>query len=382
MGQLGLHSAMAGLRMAAPLQALREGYGAAEVGVLLALFAAAPVMLALPAGRLADRWGYHRPVALAVALAMLGALAAVVCTFWEGTVHFALLCASAALTGTAANNGMMAIHRAAARLATDGTERVRLFSWLGVAPSLANVVGPVAAGFAIDQGGFVSAYALLLAMPLLSLWSMRKVPRSVAQPVASTDGAPSSWELLQRPGFKRLLSVNWLMSSCWDAHTFAVPILGHQLGFSASVIGLILGAFTGSVSFIRLVIPLVASRLNERQVLRAAMVGTGVVLLIYPWATEAWQMAVLALVLGVTLGCTQPMVMVMLHHVSPADRFGEALAVRSMVINLSSTTMPLMFGIAGVALGVTALFVTMGASVMAGSLLARRLQVPPRQPHS
>jgi MFS family permease len=64
-GQLGLHAAMAGLRMAAPLQALREGYSAWAVGVLLALFAAAPVLLALHAGRLADRHGYHRPVRMA-----------------------------------------------------------------------------------------------------------------------------------------------------------------------------------------------------------------------------------------------------------------------------------------------------------------------------
>jgi len=56
-GQLGLHSAMAGLRMAAPLQALREGHSPWAVGLLLALFAAAPVLLALHAGRLADRLG-------------------------------------------------------------------------------------------------------------------------------------------------------------------------------------------------------------------------------------------------------------------------------------------------------------------------------------
>ena len=42
-GQVGMHSAMAGLRMAAPLQALREGYSAWSVGLLLALFAPAAV---------------------------------------------------------------------------------------------------------------------------------------------------------------------------------------------------------------------------------------------------------------------------------------------------------------------------------------------------
>ena len=45
-GQIGMHSAMAGLRMAAPLQALHEGFSAWTVGLLLALFALAPVVSA------------------------------------------------------------------------------------------------------------------------------------------------------------------------------------------------------------------------------------------------------------------------------------------------------------------------------------------------
>ena len=54
-GQVFLHACMAGMRLAAPLLALREGYSAAAVGVLLALFALTQVFLALPAGR------YRRP---------------------------------------------------------------------------------------------------------------------------------------------------------------------------------------------------------------------------------------------------------------------------------------------------------------------------------
>ena len=51
---------------------------------------------------------------------------------------------------------------------SDSTERVRMFSWLGIAPSLSNVIGPVAAGLMIDAGGFRAAYLLLLALPLLT----------------------------------------------------------------------------------------------------------------------------------------------------------------------------------------------------------------------
>ena len=62
LGQISLHSCMAGVRMAAPLQALDQGRSEWSVGVLMALFALGPIALALPAGRMADRHGYHRPL--------------------------------------------------------------------------------------------------------------------------------------------------------------------------------------------------------------------------------------------------------------------------------------------------------------------------------
>jgi MFS family permease len=49
---------MAGVRVAAPLYALRSGHDAWAVGVLMALFALGPMFFALRAGRYADRVGY------------------------------------------------------------------------------------------------------------------------------------------------------------------------------------------------------------------------------------------------------------------------------------------------------------------------------------
>lgn len=98
-GQLGLHAAMAGLRMATPLQALRLGASAWTVGVLLALFAAAPVLLALHSGRLADRLGYHRPVRIAAGLAVAGMGCAVASVWLTGGWTLA---ASSAMNGVSA----------------------------------------------------------------------------------------------------------------------------------------------------------------------------------------------------------------------------------------------------------------------------------------
>jgi len=130
-----------------------------------------------------------------------------------------------------------------------------------------------------------------------------------------------------------------------------VPVLGHGRGFSASTIGLILGTFTLSVTGVRMLIPLLAHRVDEIRVLRGAMLGTGAVFALYPLAPSAPAMGALAVLLGITLGSVQPMVMSMLHHLTPDQRHGEALAFRSMAINGSSALMPLLFGAAGAVVG-------------------------------
>jgi MFS family permease len=371
-GQIALHSCMAGVRMAAPLAALNEGHAAWAVGVLLGLFAAAPIALAMSAGRLADRHGYHRPIRVAVLLEVAGGLCAALSTVL-GSSGFIALCVAAMLTGAGANFGLIAIQRAAARMAHDATELKRVFSWLGLAPALSNVVGPVLAGTLIDGSGFRLAFAVLAALPLATLVWARFVPLETPIARPPRPAGQSSWKLLEAPGFGRLLLVNWLLSSSWDVHSFLVPILGHQRGFSASAIGLVLGVFATAVTVVRLAIPVIAHRLRESHVLMGSMLVCALVFVVYPFARTASLMGCCAVVLGLALGAVQPMIMTTLHQITPADRHGEAIALRSMAINCSSAVMPLAFGLAGATFGASALFWLMGLAVAGGSFAARRI---------
>ncbi len=375
-GQICLHACMTGVRMAAPLQALREGQAAWVVGLLMGLFAAAPIVLALQAGRLADRRGYHHPMRIAVALTVLGALVALAVT-WVPSFTFPAMCVAAMLVGGGANVGLIAIQRTASRHAADPTALKRVFSWLGLAPALANVIGPVLAGALIDLGGFRAAYAVMAALPFGALLWARRVPKEAARPRESGAGAPRAWDLLRTPGLRRLLAVNWLLSSSWDVHSFLVPVLGHERGFSASAIGLVLGVFAVAVAAVRLAIPLIAQHLREGQVLAGCMLWTAGVFALYPFAHAAWAMGLLAAALGLALGAVQPMIMATLHQLTPPERHGEAIALRSMTINFSSALMPLLFGALGAMLGASALFWLMGAAVGAGSWPARRVAAVP-----
>jgi MFS family permease len=373
-GQVCLHSCMAGIRVAGPLLALRSGQPPWAVGVLLGLFAAAPVLSSLYAGRLADRHGYHHPLRLAVVLTVLGGLFAAAAT-WFIEVQFLLLGVAACLCGVGTNFGLIANQRTAGRLADgDRVALTRIFSWLALAPALSNVVGPVMAGSLIDLAGFRGAFIALTLLPLAALVWARQVPREQAagRPVAST-GRRAAWELFALPGMGRLLLVNFLLSSSWDLHSFIVPVIGHERGFSASAIGLILGVFAACVAGVRFLLPFLSHRLREHQVLVVAMWMTGAVLCVYPWVHSAWWMAVCAGILGLALGAVNPMVMTALHHLTPSDRHGEAIALRSMSINASSALMPLIFGAAGAALGASTLFWLMGAAVGLGSWQARQV---------
>jgi MFS family permease len=375
-GQLCLHSGMAGLRMAAPLLALRDGHSAFAVGVLLALFAAAPIALALAAGRMADRHGYHRPVRVAVVLTLAGGALAAGAAWLAGGWRYGGLCAAAVLSGAGANFGLIAIQRTAGRLAQDPTDLKRVFSWLGLAPALSNVVGPVLAGVLIDAAGFAAAFAVLALLPLgATLWA-RRVP--VEPPATAAHGAAggtrrAALQMLADPAMRRLLLVNWLLSTSWDVHSFAVPVLGHERGLSASAIGVILGVFALAVAGVRVVIPALAHRLKEAQVLAGAMLLTATVFGLYPLAHGAWPMAACAVVLGLALGAVQPMIMSTLHQITPHHQHGQAIALRSMTINISSTVMPLGFGVVGTALGASGLFWLMAGLVGAGSFVARRV---------
>lgn len=373
-GQICLHSCMTGLRLAAPLQALRLGHAEWAVGLLLGLFAVAPMVIALPAGRMTDRRGYHLPMLIAVALSVVGGVLAVGST-GLGSGQLLMLCVSAVFTGAGTNYGLIAIQRTAGRNALDSTQLKRVFSWLGLAPALANVIGPVLAGVMVDWAGFRWAYAALAVLPLLGLWSARWVPHEARTETAPPGRRQSSWDLLQVPGVARLFFVNWLLSASWDVHVFVVPILGHERGFSASAIGVILGAFAGAVTAVRLLVPILAHRLKESQVLVAAMLTTGAILCVYPLVHSALLMGVCAISLGLALGSVQPMILTKLHNLTPPNRHGEAIALRSMTIGLASAAMPLLFGVAGAAVGAAALFWAMGTAVALGSSQVRLIDV-------
>jgi MFS family permease len=366
---VGLHACMAATRVAASLSVLAQGYPEWVVGVLLSLYAVAPIVLSLWAGRLADRFGFHRPVTWAVGMALTGAALPV------ATQHLAALAVSGVLTGGAVSVAAVAIQREAGLMARDAGDLKRVFSWVSLGPALSNMLAPVITGLLIDHFGFRSAFAFGALLPLLAVAAAWRVPRTPLP--ADADGArlPQSgaFELLRLPVLRNLLLVNVAMAACWDAHSFTVPVVGHARELSASAIGLVLGAFALAATVVRLAISAWADRLDEGRALRAAMMLATAVLLVYAWLPGAAGMMIGSALLGLALGSVQPMVLSALHQAAPPDRQGQALALRMVFTNLATIAMPAGFGLLAVLAGNAAPMWLMAVLLVAARWPANRL---------
>lgn len=370
-----VHASMAATRVAGSLLLLHLGYAEWTVGVLLALFAVAPIGLSLWAGRLADRHGLHRPLGMGVALGAGGAAVAVI------SQHPVALAIAALGTGGAISVAAVGIQREAGLMAREPGELKRVFSWVALGPALSNALAPIVVGLLIDHVGYRSGFVFAAVLPLMAWHLGRKVPRNAPLPSAQagedSQGRPrGAMSLLRLVPLRRLLIVNLAMSACWDAHSFAVPVLGHVRGLSASSIGVVLGSFAVAATLVRLAISRWADHLDEKRALHRAMALAAATCAVYYWLPGAAGMAAGSAMLGLALGSVQPMVLSMLHQVTPADRHGQALGLRMLATNSATIVMPVGFGALAAAAGPAAPLWLMGSLVLAAQWPARRIKPP------
>lgn len=360
------HGVLVGSRVTVSLAALAHGADAMGVGLLIALYALLPALLAVAAGRMLDRIGVRLPMLVGMAGLGLGAALPLF------TMAMPMLAVSATLVGTAFTLFQLATQRATGDLGGP-MERARNFSVLAVSYSVSGFVGPIAVGFTIDHLGYPAASALLVAVAALALVVLlarrRSWPRLSRHTAAEHSGGVRA--LLRLRTVRRVLFVNVLLAVGWDLHTVFVPIYGARIGLRAGEIGLVLASFAAATLVIRMAMPLVARHVTEPRVLGVALLGAAVVYFLLPWSGSATTLAALLFALGLCLGSGQPMVMSLLHHHAPPGRIGEAVGVRMSLVQSSSVAVPLLFGALGASIGLTPIFWLVGACLAAGSALTR-----------
>jgi MFS family permease len=137
----------------------------------------------------------------------------------------------------------------------------------------------------------------------------------------------------------------------------------------------VLGVFALATFTVRIVLPGLAKRYTEAQVLTAGIFVAAFAFVLFPFFSNAYILAGAAFVLGLGVGCGQPMSMSLIYALAPAGRQAEAAGLRVTANNVTHLIIPVLFGSLGTAFGYGPVFLTNSAMLVAGGALMRKAKI-------
>lgn len=358
-----VHAGFAGAKVALPLHALSLGVDAFWVGVMMALWALCPMLIALYVGRLVDRVGPRKPMLFGSIGVMIALLVPFLFPDVIGLIAMALAVGTSFQFFFVPTQGITG--------ALGGPEqRARNYSLLAVGFSIASFLGPLIAGFSIDYLGFRHAY-LMLAGPALGAVILLSIKGGLLPKAAvgAADGQKktSSFELLRIVRLRDAIIASGLISIAWDLYLFYFPIYGHSIELSASVIGMVISTFAAAVFAIRIALPALTRRWSEFEILLYAIGFAGLVFVLFPFLQNPFLLAAASFLLGLGCGVGQPMSMSLIYSLSPAGRASEGAGLRVMFNHFTHMVVPIAFGGLGTMFGFVPVFVSCSAILIGGS---------------
>ena len=358
-----VHVSFGGSRILLSLYALSQGGTPLIIGLLISVYALAPMFVSVKAGRMADRIGHRLPMYYGVLGLVAGLLVPVA---WRGLP--ALFVSAAVVGGSFAFFNVAA--QALAGAMSPPERRSFNFSTLSMGYSVASLVGPLVVGYSVDHAGPVWAYAILscvLIAPVALLGSKRRIPMARAGGEAS--GKRSVLDLLRNRGLLAIFVASGACVTGWDVFTFFMSIYGTRIGLSATMIGVVISTFGVATLVVRIFIPRLTGRHGEPKVLGWAMVLGAAAFATIPLFESVALLVLAAFVMGLGLGCGQPLTMMITYNRSPAGRAGEANGLRQMANNVTHMVVPLLFGALGSVFGMGPVFWANSFILLGGAFL-------------
>lgn len=371
-----VHGCLTGSRVVLSLFAIDLGVNALQIGLMVALYSATPLMLGVTAGRSTDRYGVQPPMLFGAVLCACGLLLPYL---WQ---HVGALYLSAVVIGTG-----FVFYNVAVQNLTGAwgprADRAKNFSTLSLGYSISSFLGPLAVGYVIEYFSHARAYlclALSMLVAIAILLGSRSI-RAVDTPHATTH-TQSAFSLLRTPELRKVLITSAMIVTGWDLYMFYLPLYGHSIGLPPSTIGIILGMFAIATFVVRFWLPQLNARFTARRVLAVSMFFGAAVFVAFPFAHNAWLIGVLSFGIGLALGCGQPITLLMSYNRSPEGRTGEVTGVRMTLNHCTHTVVPVVAGGLGAAFGMTPVFVmiaaVLGVSGYLSSTVKRAGETPPR----
>jgi MFS family permease len=359
--------ALNGSRMLVALYAIDLHASPFAIGLLISMYSIFPLVLAVYAGRISDRIGVRWPMVLSA----FGVGASLL--FPAVVPTMSALYVSAALIGAANIFFHVSAHNLVGSL-SEAHQRTRNFGTFSLGAAISGFVGPMLVGVMVDRAGYSVTFYTLAAIAVIPGIILLCYSRFIPAKVTIKQDARSGglMELVKNPPLRGALISSGLIITGIDLFNFYMPIYGRSIGLSASVIGVIIGMQAAASFVVRLWMPWLAKRHGEKQVLTWSLMLAGATYFLFPSFQQPVVLAAISFLLGLALGCGQPLSIILTYNYSPPGRAGEALGLRLSVNKFTQIAVPLVFGSLGSAFGVYPIFWANGAFLLIGGYIAAK----------
>jgi MFS family permease len=306
------------------------------VGIVGATFALAPLLFAIQIGRWVDRGRSGRALLYGTLLSLVTTIALI---FVENIV---LLMLAMPLLGVG-HLLVMTGGQTMVGVLSNQRDYERNFGRLTFYASLGHAVGPFLGGVVADRGGlqvdvdaaFVLA-AVMFVLAAISVISVFGIPKQEKESISTAKSKAS--EVFSIKGFKSAILVSGSITAVIDV------MLGRQLGFSATEVGILLAVRAVASMSVRIILGPISSRFGMRATLNFGSLVTAVSLVAIALSSNFWLLVVLMFIAGFATGIGQPVTMAWVSRISPAEIRGLAISIRLTSNRLGQVVVPALAG--------------------------------------
>lgn len=323
-------------------RAVDLGADAVLVGLVGSAFAVAPLIFAIVMGKWVDKGRAGTALVVGSTIALLVTLGLI---FVE-TLPFLFI--AMPLLGIGHLFAMLGGQTMIANRSAD-PKYERNFGLLTFYASVGHAIGPFFGGVLADRGGtdvdvnsalwFAIALFVGAVISVIGLFPKTEVAKGDLDLNAS-----AVRKVLSVKGYKSAIFVAGSSTAVVDVMLIFLPLLGRQLGFGSTEIGILLAIRAVSSMGVRVVLGRINDRFGMKFILNAGALITLLGSIAIAFVTQFYLLAIVIAITGFAMGIGQPATMAWVSRISDPQHRGLAISIRLTSNRLGQVVVPAVAG--------------------------------------
>lgn len=343
-----------------PLLSEYLGLSGVTIGLVIAIQAFLPFFLAIPVGRMVDTSGCRRVLRWGSYL-----------TIGTGVLYFCsngvvLLTLAQILSGVGQLLIWLSVQTAATQLKTSVSARDSYIGFFGSFSAVGQFLAPIMGGVAADIWGYRIALLMLSGLGIFLLLGTALVPETAPdRPSSLRRSTIQSYReggsiLMNNRGVQLTVLAGCIPVFVTQIRSSFLPLYLHDLSFSNTSIGMIVGLGSLAAIFCRAMMGPMIVWLGRRRVLYMSLFTSFLPIAAVPLFHGFWPLACLSALSGWGGGINEPMTMSLLAAYTTKFQRGVAMGLRLTGNRASQFLAPLFFTVFYRYHGLAASFVDFG----------------------